>query len=79
MQSNQKAEKPNEIGSPLQGKIAEVKVKAGDEVHKNQPLFIIEAMKMETTVTAHADGKVAEIHLNAGKLVEQDDLVLEME
>ncbi|MDW3191561.1 MAG: pyruvate carboxylase [Cytophagales bacterium] len=77
--SNRKAELANEIGSPLQGKIAEVKVKVGDEVHKNQPLFVIEAMKMETTVTAHGDGKVAKIHLNAGKLVEQDDLVLELE
>lgn len=77
--SNRKAEQANEIGSPLQGKIAEVKVKVGDEVHKNQPLFVIEAMKMETTVTATGDGKVTRIHLNAGKLVEQDDLVLEME
>ncbi len=77
--SNPKADGPNEIGSPLQGKIAEVKVKAGDEVQKNDPLFIIEAMKMETTVTAPNEGTVAKIHLNSGKLVEQDDLVVEME
>ena len=77
--SNLKAGHPNEIGSPLQGKIAEIMVKAGEEITKNQPLFIIEAMKMETTVTAPADGKVAKIHLKAGMLVEQDDLVLEME
>lgn len=77
--SNTKASKPNEIGSPLQGKIAEVKVKAGDEVQKNAPLFVIEAMKMETTVTAPADGKIAKVHLGDGNLVAQDDLVIEME
>lgn len=77
--SNLKATKPHEIGSPLQGKIAEIKVKPGESVSKNQPLFIIEAMKMETTVTASKEGVIGEIHLKSGSLVEQDDLVLELE
>ena len=41
-------------------------------------LFVIEAMKMETTVTAPKAGTVAKVHLAAGEMVEQDDLVLEM-
>lgn len=77
--SNQKAEADNEIGSPLQGRLAEVKVKAGDMIKDNQALFIIEAMKMETTVSAPAAGKVKRVHLAAGSMVEQDDLVVEME
>jgi pyruvate carboxylase len=45
-------------------------------VKKNQPLFIIEAMKMETTVTATAEGTVKRIALEDATLVESDDLVL---
>ena len=77
--SNRKAEGEMEIGSPLQGKIGEVKVKVGDKVSKDDVLFIIEAMKMETTVSSHVEGKVKMLHLKAGDLVEQDDLVIEIE
>ncbi|GAB4242160.1 MAG: pyruvate carboxylase [Ekhidna sp.] len=77
--SNKKAESDNEIGSPLQGKIAEVKVKEGDKISQDDILFVIEAMKMETTVSSPIDGKVKKIHLTDGQLVEQDDLIIELE
>ncbi|MEO9511267.1 MAG: pyruvate carboxylase [Flavobacteriaceae bacterium] len=67
---------PNEIGSPLQGLLSNVLVKKGQEIKKNQPLFIIEAMKMETTVTATEEGIVERIQLSSGSLVNSDDLVL---
>lgn len=77
--ANRKASGEKEIGSPLQGRIAEVKVSEGSVVAKDDVLFVIEAMKMETTVAATVDGKVKKIHLKAGHLVEQDDLVIEMD
>ncbi|MEO1049544.1 MAG: pyruvate carboxylase [Bacteroidota bacterium] len=77
--AHRKAESDSEIGAPLQGRIADVKVEVGQEVDENTPLFIIEAMKMETTVAAPAKGKVKQIHLPVGEMVEQDDLVIEME
>lgn len=77
--AHRKVEAEHEIGSPLQGRLAEVKVKAGDKVDENTPLFVIEAMKMETTVTAPLSGKVKKVHLSAGEMVEQDDLVVELE
>ena len=49
----------------------------GDEVKADTPLFVIEAMKMESTITAPVNGKVKAIHLNAGTLVKQGDLVVE--
>lgn len=67
---------PKEIGAPLQGLLSNVLVKKGQEVKKNQPLFVIEAMKMETTVTATAEGIVDKIQLTGGSLVNSDDLVL---
>jgi pyruvate carboxylase len=77
--AHKKAEADKEIGAPLQGSLSSVVVKAGDNIKKNDPLFIIEAMKMESTVTAPFDGKVKQIHLQGGVMVEQDDLVVEFE
>ncbi|WP_298506347.1 pyruvate carboxylase [uncultured Maribacter sp.] len=75
---NKKADIANakEIGAPLQGLLSNVLVKKGQEVKRNQPLFIIEAMKMETSVTATADGVVDRIVLNGGSLVNSEDLVI---
>lgn len=77
--TNRKVDGDHQIGAPLQGRIAEVKVKAGDTIKANQPLFVIEAMKMETTVSSPEAGKVKAVYLNGGAMVEQDDLVLELE
>ena len=76
--AHRKVEKENEIGAPLQGKLSKVLVKKGEEIEKNTPLFIIEAMKMESTVTSPVSGKVQKIHLKNGVMVEQDDLVVEL-
>ena len=77
--TNRKAVGDKEIGTSLQGKLSAIMAKAGDEVEQNTPLFVIEAMKMETTITAPVAGKIRAIHLHAGELVEQGDLVVEME
>lgn len=69
---------PKQIGAPLQGLLSNVLVKRGEEIAKNQPLFVIEAMKMETTVTANEEGIVGKIQLKGGTLVNTDDLVLIM-
>jgi pyruvate carboxylase len=64
------------IGAPLQGMLSSVLVKKGDKVQKNQPLFIIEAMKMETTITAIEDTVVKDVVLNEGIMVNSEDLVI---
>ncbi|WP_262249206.1 pyruvate carboxylase [Parapedobacter soli] len=78
---NKKADLSNsrQVGSPLQGLLSTVFVREGDAIKVNEPLFIIEAMKMETTVTAAVAGTVKEIVLGAGTLVNTDDLVLVIE
>lgn len=67
-----------QIGAPLQGLLSAVLVKKGDVVTKNQPLFIIEAMKMETTITAIEDATINKIVLKEGTMVNADDLVIEL-
>ncbi|TPG61756.1 pyruvate carboxylase [Hymenobacter nivis] len=76
--SNPKADKanPHQIAAPLQGMLSKVLVEAGAAVPRNTPLFVIEAMKMETTITAPNDLTVASIDLPAGTRVAADDLVL---
>ena len=76
---HKKAETPLEIGSPLQGSLSKILVSAGDVVEMNAPLFIIEAMKMESTITSPVAGTVKRVHLKEKTLVEQDDLVVELE
>jgi pyruvate carboxylase len=73
-----KVSKANDVGSPLQGRLSKILVKTGDIIKKNQPLFIIEAMKMESIVSAPADGKITGIFLKENTVVEQDDLVMEI-
>ena len=77
---NKKIDKTNEkqIGAPLQGMLSKLLVNKQDKVRKNQPLFVIEAMKMETVITAPFDGAVAHVELPTGTLVNTNDLVLEL-
>ncbi len=78
---NKKTDKGNDkqIGAPLQGMLSKLLVKKGDAVKKNQQLFIIEAMKMETIITATHDGIISHIELAGGTLVNTGDLVMEVE
>jgi 3-methylcrotonyl-CoA carboxylase alpha subunit len=67
------------LESPMPGKVLKVLAKPGDTVSDNQPLVIIEAMKMEFTVRAPHDGKVAAMHYRAGDQVSVGDILAEME
>lgn len=77
---NQKVEPGNakQIGVPLQGLLSKILVKKGQKLKKNEPLFVIEAMKMETTITAVEAGEVKAVQLKEGSMVGPDDLVITM-
>jgi pyruvate carboxylase len=80
-EENKKAdsEDPDQMGAPLQGLLYKVLVKKGQEIKKNDPLFVIEAMKMESTVTATKTGKVKSVVLKSGSMVMKDDLIIILE
>ena len=67
-----------QVGAPLQGLLSTILVKSGEKITKNQPLFIIEAMKMETTITATENGVIKNIVLKEGTMVNSDDLILQL-
>ena len=81
IESNEKIdlENPNQIGAPLQGSLYKVLVKKGQTIKENDPLFVIEAMKMETTVTSFKAGTVTSVSLKEGSMVKQDDLIVTIE
>ena len=77
---NRKADKSDahQVAAPLQGLLSKLMVAPGATVKKAQPLFVIEAMKMETTISAPFDGVVKELALGEGSLVNTGDLVVVM-
>jgi acetyl-CoA/propionyl-CoA carboxylase, biotin carboxylase, biotin carboxyl carrier protein len=57
------------VTSPMPGTVLVVKAAEGDVVVAGAPLVVVEAMKMEHTVTAPVDGVVTELHVRAGQQV----------
>jgi pyruvate carboxylase len=64
-----------EVGAPMPGLVVTVAVRPGDVVTKGQKLLSLEAMKMETTVYAERDGKLAEVLVTPGTPVEAQELL----
>ena len=63
-------QQPN-LQAPMPGTIIEVLVSEGDEVEKDQAMIVMEAMKMEHTISAHKNTQVAEIIYQVGDLVDE--------
>jgi len=70
---------PLQVAAPMPGLVVGVAVRAGDDVAQGQKLATLEAMKMETTVYAEREGRVAEVLLGAGSQVETGDMILRLE
>ena len=64
------------LTAPMPGKVVSFVVKAGDKVSKGQPLAVMEAMKMEHTISAPADGEVVELLFAPGDQVQDGDELL---
>jgi len=67
---------PSEIGSPIPGKVSKILVKEGDEVTEDTPMFIIEAMKMETVINAGNKGKIEKIYVKQDQIVKSNELLV---
>lgn len=69
----------SKLAAPMPGLVVEFKVAVGDTVKKNQPVLLIEAMKMENVLKAKADGTVKSINVEAGQSVEKGETLIEFE
>ena len=61
------------LTAPMPGAILKILVNVGDAVKQNQPLMILEAMKMENEIVASSDGTVTGIHVQQGDVVNPGD------
>ena len=67
------------ITAPIPGKIAQILVKKGEQVNKDQDIFILEAMKMRNRLMAPKEGKIIKIDVKEGENVTQDQVLAVLE
>jgi pyruvate carboxylase len=70
---------PAQICAPMPGMVTEVAVSIGQEVKAGDKLVVLEAMKMLTTVSAAADGRIGEILVQRGDQVDSNDLLVKLD
>lgn len=66
------------VTAPMPGKVIAVLVAEGQAVEAGQPLVLLEAMKMETTLAAEIAGRVRAIGATPGQLVEAGQMLVEI-
>lgn len=66
------------LTAPMPGKVLKIMVREGDEVEAGQPLIIIEAMKMETTLAAEGPARVKAIPVAPGQMVDAGAVLMEL-
>jgi methylmalonyl-CoA carboxyltransferase small subunit len=67
------------LRSPISGTVRQVKVEAGTAVVTGQTLLVLEAMKMETEITAPVDGTVSAVSVTPGQPVKGGEVLVEFE
>ena len=65
--------------SPFSGTVSKVSAQPGQTIQVNDVLLVLEAMKMETVITAPIAGKVAKLNVNVGDAVQQGQVLVEFE
>lgn len=64
-----------ELYAPMVGKVVELLVETGDPVEEDEPVLMLEALKMKMPVVAPADGTLKEFKVKVGDEVESDTVL----
>jgi acetyl/propionyl-CoA carboxylase alpha subunit len=67
-----------EVVAPMPGKVLKILVKEGERVAAGQPLIVMEAMKMETTLAAESPAIVKKVRATVGRMVDHGDVLIEL-
>lgn len=73
------AANPQQVGAPMPGMVVTVSVKPGQKVSRGAPLLSIEAMKMETVLTAERDVVIKAVLVKPGEVIAAKDLLITFE
>ena len=64
--------------SPIAGRVAAILAPAGTAVRRNEPVILLEAMKMEVPIGPAVDGTVKAIHVRAGDAISARQILFEL-
>ena len=67
------------LEAPMPGLVLEIMVEAGDTVMRNDPLLVLEAMKMENVIQAPGSGTIKKIYIQNQSKVEKGKILIEFE
>ena len=73
------SKKVNDVKAPMPGLILEINVKKGQAVKEDDPLLILEAMKMENVINSPREGVIKSLKVKQGDTVEKNSLLIEFE
>ena len=65
----------HKITAPLDGKVSQLRIKAGEKVEDDEEILVIEAMKTETPLFSPCDGVVADVRIKEGDEVAENDVL----
>lgn len=69
----------SKVKAPMPGLVIDVLVSVGQEVVKDEPLLILEAMKMENVIKAPRDGAIKSVGVEKGNAIEKNTLLVEFD
>lgn len=72
-------QKVNNLKAPMPGVVFDVKVNIGDAIKKDDPIVVLEAMKMENILKSPIDAIVKNINIEKGDTVEKNKILVEFE
>lgn len=67
------------LRSPINGLVVKVVSQAGQQIQSGDTILVVEAMKMETAITAPDAGKIVKINVNQGDPVQSGQILVEFE
>lgn len=65
--------------APLPGLVVDVLVQTGEQLKKDDPILILEAMKMESDIHSTLQGKIIKVHVKKGDSIQEGDPLIEVE
>lgn len=68
-----------EIKAPMPGLVLDIAVKDGQEVNEGDKILILEAMKMENSITIQGNARIKKVNVAAGQAVEKGQILVELE